>query len=92
MAFDLVGFLHIIQHKILIVSTLEQDNNKLNKSDMFKKHLILALLLVMASFTASADTWKMHSIYLGSYIDNAFDTGDKVYYLNNNCLFQCPCR
>ena len=55
---------------------------------MFKKHLILALLLVMAAITANADTWKMHSIYLSSYIDNAFDAGDKVYYLNNGCLFE----
>lgn len=55
---------------------------------MFKKHLILALLLVMAAITANADTWKMHSIYLSSYIDNVFDAGDKVYYLNNGCLFE----
>lgn len=42
----------------------------------------------MASITASAGTWKMHSIYVSSYVYNVFDTGDKIYYLNGTNLFQ----
>ncbi len=55
---------------------------------MFKKHLILVLLAVMCTCMANADTWKRHSIYVTSYIANAVDAGDKVYYLNSNCLYQ----
>lgn len=55
---------------------------------MFKKHLILVLLLVMVAFTTSAGTWKRHNIYVSSYVYNVFDTGDKVYYLNGTSLYQ----
>ena len=56
---------------------------------MFKKHLIFSvMLLVMAVFSAHASTWKMHTYYVESKIQNIFDTGDKVYYLNSNCLFR----
>ena len=56
---------------------------------MFKKHLIFTvMLLVMAAFSAHASTWKMHTYYVESKIQNIFDTGDKVYYLNSNCLFR----
>ena len=56
---------------------------------MFKKHLLLYLMLVMMSVTsANAGTWKIHSFYMPSKIQNVYDTGDKVYYLNSRCLFQ----
>lgn len=55
---------------------------------MLKKHLILLTLMVMAVATASAGTWKIHNYYVTSKIQNAYDTGSKVYYLNSNTLFQ----
>ena len=56
---------------------------------MFKKHLFLVMLMVMAALTAAhAGTWKLHNYYVTSKIQNVYDTGDKVYYLNSNCLFQ----
>ena len=55
---------------------------------MLKKHLLLVMLLVMAVATASAGTWKIHNYYVASQIQNVFDTGDKVYYLNSYRLFQ----
>ena len=55
---------------------------------MFKKHLIFVMLMVMAVATAQAGTWKLHNYYVTSKIQNIFDTGDKIYYLNSNCLFQ----
>lgn len=55
---------------------------------MFKKHLIFLMLAVMAIVSANAGTWKMHNYYVTSKIQNVYDTGDKIYYLNSNCLFQ----
>ncbi len=55
---------------------------------MFKKHLIVVMLMVMAFATSNAGTWKFHNYYVTSKIQNIYDTGDKVYYLNSNCLFQ----
>ena len=55
---------------------------------MLKKHLLLVMLLVMTAFCADASTWKMHDYYVTSKIQNIFDTGDKVYYLNSNHLFR----
>ena len=55
---------------------------------MLKKHLLFVLLLVMAAVTGNAGTWKVHSYYLTSKIQNVYDTGDKVYYLNSGGLFQ----
>lgn len=46
------------------------------------------MLLVMALATANAGTWKVHNYYLSSGIQDIYDTGDKVYYLNNGNLFQ----
>ena len=54
---------------------------------MAKKHLVFLMLLVMAMATASASTWKIHNYYSTSQIQNVFDTGDKIYYLNSNRLF-----
>ena len=44
--------------------------------------------MVMAVATTQAGTWKLHNYYVTSKIQNIFDTGDKIYYLNSNCLFQ----
>ena len=55
---------------------------------MAKKHLVFLMLLVMAMATASASTWKIHNYYSTSQIQNVFDTGDKIYYLNSDRLFQ----
>ena len=56
---------------------------------MLKKHLIFTvMLMVMAAFSANASTWKMHSYYVQSKIQNIFDAGDKVYYMNSNTLFR----
>ena len=55
---------------------------------MLKKHLLFVMLLVMAVVTANAGTWKIHNSYVTANIQNVFDTGDKVYYLNSKCLFR----
>ena len=55
---------------------------------MLKKHLFLVMLLVMAALSSSAGTWKMHNYYVEKKVQNIFDAGDKVYYLNSNNLFQ----
>lgn len=55
---------------------------------MFKKHLILVMLLVLAAVGANAGTWKMHNYYVEKKVQNIFDAGSKVYYLNSNNLFQ----
>ena len=41
----------------------------------------------MAVATASAGTWKLHNYYVTGKIQNVYDMGDKVYYLNSNRLF-----
>ena len=56
--------------------------------DMAKKHLVFLMLMVMAVATASASTWKIHNYYVTSKIQNVFDTGDKIYYLNSDRLFE----
>ena len=56
--------------------------------DMTKKHLVFLMLMVMAVATASASTWKIHNYYVTKKIQNVFDTGDKIYYLNSNRLYQ----
>lgn len=55
---------------------------------MTKKHLVLLLLLVLAVATGAASTWKIHNYYVAGNIQNVLDTGDKIYYLNSNRLFQ----
>ena len=62
---------------------------------MTKKHLVFLMLMVMAVATASASTWKIHNYYVTKKIQNVFDTGDKIYYLNSNIiciLFNCKCN
>lgn len=55
---------------------------------MLKKHLIIVMLMVMAVVAANAGTWKIHNYYVTGNIQNAFDVGEKVYYLNSKCLFE----
>lgn len=55
---------------------------------MLKKHLILVMLLLVAALSSNAGTWKMHNYYVEKKVQNIFDAGDKVYYLNSNNLFQ----
>lgn len=55
---------------------------------MFKRHLLFVMLMVMAVASSQAGTWKLHSYYVTSKIQNIYDTGDKVYYMNSNNLFQ----
>ncbi len=55
---------------------------------MLKKQFLSLMLLVMAVATASAGTWITHNYYLSSKIQNVFDTGNKIYYVNCNRLFQ----
>ena len=55
---------------------------------MTKKHLVFLLLMVMAVATASASTWKIHNYYVTKKIQNVYDTGDKIYYLNSDRLFE----
>ena len=55
---------------------------------MLKKHLLLVVLIVMAAICADAGTWKMHNYYVTSNIQNIFDTGEEVYYLNSGYLFR----
>ena len=42
----------------------------------------------MAAIGANASTWKMHNYYVTSKVQNIFDTGGKVYYLNSGHLFR----
>ena len=55
---------------------------------MLKRHLIFVMLIVMAVASTHAGTWKLHNYYVRSKIQNIYDTGDKIYYLNSNKLFQ----
>ena len=55
---------------------------------MLKKYFLFLLLMVMAVATTNAGTWKMHNYYVSGKIQNVYDTGDKVYYLNGGSLFQ----
>ena len=55
---------------------------------MSKKHLFVVMLMVMAVAISHAGTWKLHNYYVTSKIQNIYDTGDKIYYLNSNSLYQ----
>ena len=55
---------------------------------MLKKHFISLLLIVLTLVSANAGTWKMHSAFVTNKIENIYDAGDKVYYLNSGNLFQ----
>ena len=55
---------------------------------MAKKHLVLLLIMVLTVASAAASTWKIHNYYMTEKIQNVYDTGDKIYYLNSERLFQ----
>lgn len=55
---------------------------------MLKKCLVLLVLAMLGIAGANASTWKIHSPYNTSKMHNIFDTGNKVYYLNDGNLFQ----
>ena len=55
---------------------------------MAKRLLLFLMLMVMVIATASASTWKIHNCYVTSNIQNVYDVGDKIYYLNSDRLFQ----
>lgn len=54
---------------------------------MVKRQLVFLLLMVMAVATASASTWKIHNYFMTAKIQNIYDTGEKVYYMNSSRLF-----
>ena len=53
-----------------------------------KQSLLLLLLMLLTVVSASASTWKIHNYYMTKKIQNVFDTGDKIYYLNSDRLFE----
>jgi len=55
---------------------------------MIKKQFLLMLLIALCCVCADASTWKRYSYYVTSKIQNVYDTGDKVYYLNDGSLFR----
>ncbi len=55
---------------------------------MMKRVLLYLTLMVMVVVTTNAGTWKMHNAYMTSKIQNVYDLGDKVYYLNCGELYQ----
>ena len=55
---------------------------------MLKRYFQLLLLLVMTVASSQAGTWRIHNYYVSSKIQNVYDTGDKVYYVNSGDLFQ----
>ena len=55
---------------------------------MSKKHLISLACFMLSIALCNAGTWKIHNYYVTSKIQNVYDTGSKVYYLNSNALFQ----
>ena len=55
---------------------------------MIRKQLFLLMLMWLCCVSADASTWKRFSYYVTSKIQNVYDTGDKVYYLNDGGLFR----
>ena len=57
---------------------------------MLKKHFVFLVLMMMAVVSTNAGTFKIYSSYssIAAKMQNIFDTGDKVYYLNSGNLFQ----
>ena len=52
------------------------------------KHVLILLLMWLCWVSADASTWKRYSSYVTAKIQNTYDTGEKVYYLNCGCLFE----
>jgi len=55
---------------------------------MIKRRFIWVLLMALTLVSADANTWKRHNYFVAKKIQNLFDAGDKVYYLNSGFLFQ----
>ena len=62
--------------------------NALNEEDMERKILVLLLIMLGVVITANSSTWKIHNYYVTEKIQNVYDTGDKIYYLNSDRLFE----
>ncbi len=52
------------------------------------KHVLILLLMLLCWVSADASTWKRYSSYMTANIQNIYDMGGKVYYLNSGCLFE----
>ena len=46
------------------------------------------MLLLTAAVSLNASSWKVHNYYLSSKIQNVYDMGDKIYYVNSGNLYQ----
>ena len=55
---------------------------------MMKRYYIFMVMTVLAVAAATAGTWRMHNYYIGSQVQNIYDTDNRVYYLNSGNLFQ----
>lgn len=55
---------------------------------MLKRYFLFLSLLVMAVASTEAGTWKIHNYYVSSKIQNVYDMGDKIYYVNSGGLYQ----
>lgn len=55
---------------------------------MLKRCFLSVMLLVLAMVSTQAGTWKIHNYYVSSKIQNVYDTGDKIYYVNSGALYQ----
>ena len=55
---------------------------------MAKRLLILFAVVLAMAVNANGSTWKLYPYYVTSKIQNVYDTGDKIYYLNCNFLYQ----
>ena len=55
---------------------------------MERKILVLLLIMLGVVITANSSTWKIHNCYVTENIQNVYDTGDKIYYLNSDRLFE----
>ena len=55
---------------------------------MERKILVLLLIMLGVVITANSSTWKIHNCYVTKKIQNVYDTGDKIYYLNSDRLFE----
>lgn len=55
---------------------------------MLKRYFIGLVLLLTAAVSLNAGSWKVHNYYLSSKIQNVYDMGDKIYYVNSGNLYQ----
>ncbi len=54
---------------------------------MIKKIFLLLALVLSASSTMLAGSWKVHPFYVATNVKNLVDTPSKVYYLVGSCLY-----